>query len=184
MNVVVVTPRVGELLDMALVKQHLAVEHDDHDAMIAAYVAATAAWLDGPAGWLGLALGPQTLRLDRVGFGGAAGFELPCGPVSDIDSLEWTDGAGVATEVEASLYELVEGTNRVRLAAGEAWPSAGCPVSVTYQTGYAANALPAGIKAAMLLHIEILYTRPDDKRLAALERSRDDLLNPVRRWRV
>lgn len=184
MNVVVVTPRAGELLELVLVKQHLAVEHDDHDAMIEAYMAATASWLDGPKGWLGLALGAQTLRLDRYGFGGADGIELPCGPVEAVTEITWADSTGTVTTVDSSVYELVAGTNWVRLAPGQSWPSSCGPVSVTYETGYGDGALPPGIQAAMLLHVEILYDRPDDKRLAALERSRDDLLNPVRIRRV
>lgn len=183
-DVVVVTPRSGALIELALVKQHLRVEHSDHDDLIADHVEAAAIWLDGPKGWLGLSLGLQTLRLDRVGFGGRDGIELPCGPVQSIEDVTYLDSDGSDVSVDADVYALKD-ANRVRLVAGKSWP-AGCgvDVSVTYVAGYAADALPAGIRNAILLHVKILYGQPEGQTLAALERSRDDLLNTVRVWRV
>ena len=185
MEVVVVEPLDSEVVPLDLVKQHLDVEHGDHDDRIQAAIDAAVSWLDGPKGWIGLALGPQTLRLDRTGFGPAEGFELPCGPVTDVTEISWRDSDGTVTLFDAGLYELVEGTNRVRLTAGSSWPASGVAVSVTYDAGYATGAdLPAPIRSAILLQAEILYDRPDEKRQAALEASRDNLLSPVRIRRV
>lgn len=183
MNVVVVTPRAGPFIDLALAKSHLRVEHGDHDVLIGDYVEACATWLDGPTGILGLSVGPQTLRAERIGFPGGDGFELPCGPVQTVEGIGYVDWTGTAQTVLPDVYEL--NANRVLLAQGQAWPSGACsPVSVTYVAGYASGDLPAAIRQAALLHLKILYDQPDDKSLAALERSRDDLLAPFRKRRV
>lgn len=183
MTVVVVTPRSEPLIDLALAKQHLRVEHGDHDELIADYIEGVSDWLDGPTGILGLALGPQTLRLERVGFGDAGGYELTCGPVQSIEEIGYRDWAGEPQIVPAEVYQL--DANRVRLDAGAVWPSgAWSPVSVTYIAGYAADELPANIRNAALLHLKILYDQPEDKALAALEKSRDALLSPIRKRRV
>lgn len=185
MSVVVVTPPAAPLVDLALVKAHLRVEHGDHDAIIAGHLAACAEWLDGPSGVLGRALAPQTLRLDRVGFGEPCGLELPCGPVQSIETIVYRDSGGAEQVVAPEIYQLDAGTNRVRPAAGRVWPAgSGAPVSVTYVAGYAEGDLPPSIRAAILLHLNILYDRPVERELAALERSRDALLSPKRKRRV
>lgn len=183
MTVVVVAPRAVPFIDLVVAKSALRVEHNDHDTLIADHVEACAAWLDGPTGVLGLAIGPQTLRLERAGFGGPEGYELPCGPVTDIESISYRDIDGQVQAVDAGVYELA--ANRVRLAHGQSWPSGtSSPVSVEYLAGYPENALPASIRNAALLHLKILYDQPHDKALEALERARDDLLSPLRRRRV
>jgi hypothetical protein len=59
----------GEVISLVDAKKHLRVDHGDDDDYITGLVAAAVAWLDGPAGWLGRALGVQTLELvtDRFG---------------------------------------------------------------------------------------------------------------------
>lgn len=185
-EVVVVTPRAGPLIELSLVKAYLRVEHGDHDVLIAAHVEAAASWLDGPSGWLGRSLAAQTLRLDLASRpAGCGGVELPCGPVRSIEAITYlaSDGVTEAT-VDPAVYELK--ANRVRLRAGQAWPTdAGGRLgetSIEYVAGHAT--LPPPIQAAVLMHVRILYDQPIDKDLAALERSRDDLLSPWRIWRV
>ncbi len=70
MPVVVVSPP-APLVGLDLLKQHLRVDGSDDDALITAYAAAAQGQIDGPAGWLGRAIGPQTLelRLDRFDAG-------------------------------------------------------------------------------------------------------------------
>lgn len=180
MGVVVITPRTGDLIGLSLAKAHLRVDHNDHDVLIRAHIEASAAWLDGPKGWLGLCLGRQTLQSDQVGRVTRAGLALPCGPVADI--IEVAFGSGdleEPTEVDPDLFEVE--ANRVRLKAGAIWPGPALgPLSVTYVAGYAAEALPGPVVSAILLHLNILYEQPDDRELAALERARDDLLSPLR----
>lgn len=183
MTVVVVTPPAGLLVALATAKAHLRVEHDDHDGLIEGFIQSCAEWLDGPSGILGLALGEQTLMREGPLGIGSLGTELECGPVTSIESITWHDGAEDQT-VDPALYELV--ANQVRLVAGARYPFGwrDPSVRVTYAAGYGGAQLPANIRAAILLHLKILYDEPEDKALAALERSRDALLAPIRRRRV
>lgn len=179
MDVVVITPRVGDLIGLPLAKAHLHVEHDDHDALIRLHIEAAAGWLDGPRGWLGLCLGVQTLRVGARGTCLAFdGLELPCGPVSAVNSITYRSPDGLdPVEVDPDLYEL--DANRVRRKPGAVWPAPmGEIITVTYEAGYTPATLPAAIQSAILLHLNILYEQPEDKAQAALERARDDLLSP------
>src|SRR5579875_4153338 len=65
MFVAVITPP-EPLVELDLAKQHLRVDDGDSDDLINAYIAAAQANIDGPGGWLGRAIGLQTLevRLD------------------------------------------------------------------------------------------------------------------------
>lgn len=177
MGVVVITPRVGDLIDLADAKVHLGVEHGDHDALIRGHVEAAAGWAEK---WLGLSLGEQTLRLDIRASLTRDGLSLPRGPVSAISSISYDNGIDDdPVEVDAGLYLL--DTNRVRLRRTASWPGPfGGPISITYVAGYAAAELPRAIRSAILLHLNILYEQPEDRALAALERARDDLLSPFR----
>ncbi len=44
------------------VKAHLRVDGDEENDLIQAYIAAAQATIDGPGGWLGRALGKQTIE--------------------------------------------------------------------------------------------------------------------------
>lgn len=184
MNVVVVTPIAEELIDLAIVKAYLRVEHEDHDDLIQMHLDAAIGWLDGPTGWLGRALGPQTVRLDNAALcRGSEGLELPLAPITEITAITWRDSAGEAQTVDPETYELR--ANRVRLIAGASWPSFGAAgPSVEYEAGYPVDEMPPGLRAAILMHVKIQYDPGDEKSLGALERARDALLSPLRLWRV
>lgn len=176
MGVVVITPRTGDLIELDLAKAHLRVERGDHDSLIRAYIEAAASWLDGPHGWLGRCLGPQTLRVDWNGGLSRAGTPLPCGPVTAITQILF---GPTESPADPDLYELH--ANGVRLRDAAFWPgSPGGRVSVTFEAGYPQGEMPAAIQSAILLHLTILYEQPSDRELAALERARDDLLSPFR----
>lgn len=176
MNVVVITPRTGDLIDLNIAKAHLRVERGDHDDLIRTYIEAAASWLDGPQGWLGRCLGPQTLRADTRGGLTFLGLELRCGPVSEVEAVTF---GPAETPADPDLYELR--ANRVRLRENASWPASPFgPLSITYVGGYPAGQMPGAILSAILLHLTILYEQPEDRELAALERARDDLLSPFR----
>lgn len=185
MAVVVVVPPAAPLIDLEVAKAHLRVEHGDHDVLIAGHINACADWLDGPEGILGRALGMQTLRAAvDGGFRAVSLTELSTGPVRALVSVDYRDAEGMPQIVADGVCGWDEDANRVRLIPGQAWPAYGTDVSITYTAGYSADALPASIKGAILLHLNILYDQPEDKALAALERARDALLSPKRKRRV
>lgn len=72
------------------VKRHLRVDHDDEDVIIAAYLEAAIAHLDGLSGTLGMALAPQTWR--AVFCEGSDIDCLPLGPVISREAPVTVDG--------------------------------------------------------------------------------------------
>lgn len=150
--VVVVEPRADDLLiQIELVKKHLRVEHEDDDDLISLYAEAVAGWLDGPAGWLGRALGQQTLRVDGPPQCGAV-LALPYPPVTEVVAISYSGADGADVIVPPSDYDVR--ANRVRLVGGS-WP--GAELSVEFVAGYTPATLPRAIQAAMLLMIGDLY---------------------------
>lgn len=193
MDVVVVTPRTAALVDMALAKKHLRVEHDDDDDLIELYAEAVTSWLDGPAGWLGRSLGPQGLRADFDASAGTADLTsrteipLPYGPVSAVASVTFVDSGGAASIADAETYELI--ANRVRLIPGAQWPTEGCNrVVVEYTAGHAADGLPRAISAAILLMVGDLYANRETGVIGTISAdvkmtvTAERLLTPWRLW--
>lgn len=154
MRVVVVTPP-DPALPLDLVKRHLRVEGDADNTLIASYIEAATEHLDGPAGWLGRALGVQTLEAHLDNFD-CGSIRLPYPPVIEIVSITYVDAAGVDQTIAADRYELL-GPSLVPVY-GASWPRPRWQreaVRVRYHAGYAQ--LPAAIRAALLLVIGDLW---------------------------
>ena len=95
MSATVVTPP-APIVTLEEAKAHLRVDHADEDALITAVVATATAWLDGPDGWLGRALGEQMLEVDFPADGDPADRAYPCPPVRAIlAETPSADGAAV-----------------------------------------------------------------------------------------
>lgn len=122
--------------------------HAANDASVAAKIAAATAEIDGPQGWLGRALGPQTLELvgtaDEL-FQGCELILLPCPPVIELVSIAYLDADRASDTVDPSTYVAVE--NTVALAVGKRWPTAGSfadAVRIRYRAGYDGEEVEAG----------------------------------------
>lgn len=185
MRVVVVGGPVSAL-HLDEVKQHLTVEHDEDDALIAGMAEAATAHIDGPDGWLGRAIGEQSLEayleaptFDRV-------ICLPYPPVIAVTSIEARRADGWEL-IPADHYE-VRGAEVWR-AGSIAWPRwVDDPeaVRVRYTAGY--SALPAPIRAALLLMVGDLYQNREtvtEGAVAQIPMSTTvaRLLAPYRVWR-
>lgn len=90
-------------------------------------------------------------------------IELHYGPVQSVTSVTYVDGAGSTQTVDSANYSLDTYSNPavLRLTYSGTWPTHRGDirgVTVTYVAGYAnAAAVPAEIKAAILLKLESLY---------------------------
>lgn len=118
-------------------------------------IAAATAHIDGPEGWLGRAIGVQTLEMRMDAFP-QDDFKLPFPPSIDIISVKYLDGSGVEQTVDNSLYELRGST--LGLSWNSAWPAAARhpeAVRIRYDAGYAE--IPAPIRAAILIMTADLY---------------------------
>ncbi|MFN3766689.1 MAG: head-tail connector protein [Aliihoeflea sp.] len=156
-RVVVIVPPLP-IVELADLKQHVKVEHDDDDALLAAYLAAATGHIDGPDGWLGRALGVQTLEAGLDGFVYDP-ISLPCRPINAIVSIRYEDAAGVWRDLAPDVYELKDDV--VGTAWGKTWPTTRAyrgpsrSVVIRYQAGY--ENVPAPIRVAVMMMAADLY---------------------------
>lgn len=155
MRVFVVTPP-DPVVTWAEAAAHLKIEGSTSEQdYVAALVAAATASIDGPDGWLGRALGAQTLeaRFDRFC---DPRILLRCPPVSAIVHIKYLDTNGELQTLSPADYELQGDT--VVLAYNASWPDTlkhSEAVRIQYATGY--DDLPAAIRAAILLMVGDLF---------------------------
>ncbi len=185
MTVTVITPP-APVLTLDEVKRHLIVEHHDHNALIQAYMQASVDHIDGPRGWLGRAIGPQTLemRLDRFE---CDFIRLRCPPVIEVVSIKYDDTASAEQTLDASAYA-ADPEGVVRLGATP-WPSVsgrrGC-LRIQYRAGY--EKLPPSIRSALLLMIGDFYAFRETAALGVsatqvpMSANVEALLAPYRVW--
>ena len=138
-------------------RDHARVDSGHEDGLIAAYIDAATARLDGPDGLLGRALVTQTWRQDFDAF--ATKLRLPLAPVQSITSVAYYDADGAAQPLDAALYALRADSLGPYLEAAPdaAWPSTATradAVSVTFVAGYGApSAVPAPIRQAIRMMV-------------------------------
>ena len=185
MRVLVITPP-APVVSLAEAKLHLRVDAGDEDTLIEGMVAAATAHIDGPDGWLGRAIGAQTLELRTDVFRDA--MPLPYPPVLEIVSVKHLDGAGEELTLLAAEYEL-RGT-LIGSAFGRRWPSVGYhseAVRIQYRAGY--ETVPPAIRAAILLMTDDLYRNRGEaitgtiSARVAMSTTVERLLEPFRVWR-
>jgi uncharacterized phiE125 gp8 family phage protein len=158
MTIAVITPPAA-IVDLTAAKAHLRVDHNDDDLLIEGYIAAASGAVDGPDGWLGRAVGRQTLELSEDAFycANGRGLELPCPPVVSIDMVKYDDENGAEQTLASSAYRLTSRA-RLELISGASWPSlrAGSDaLRIRYLAGY--EVVPAPIVASVLLMTGDLY---------------------------
>lgn len=146
------------------------------DTGVAGLIAAVTEEIDGPSGWLGRSLGPQTIEwTDWIGCCRAL---LPCGPIIKIESVTAVDRDGVETTVDPSTYRL-DG-NCIVIADGASWVA--CEKHrIRYKAGYngttgagagevQTGAIPERARQAIILsvqhlrslQVESLYLKVDE----------------------
>lgn len=149
----------AEPVSLAEAKLHLKVEHSVDDTLIAAIIQAAREAAEHETG---RSLMPQTWELLLDAFPADA-IKLDKPPVTSVVSVKYLDSGGVQQTLDGSAYTLdadyVPGY--VLPAYGTFWPSTQDAINavvVRFATGYAnAAAVPAGIRAWMLLRIGALY---------------------------
>lgn len=156
MNTIVITAPPA-IVSWAEAKAHLRLDGDDEKAYVEALVAAATAWIDGPAGWLGRAIGEQDLE---TRFSEFCDRMLLMAPVIEIDAVEYVDETGESKPVDGTAYRVVGQQSRPHLspAYGLSWPHARCDpdaVRVRYSAGYLE--IPAPIRQAILLLVGQWY---------------------------
>jgi uncharacterized phiE125 gp8 family phage protein len=188
MRVVVVTPPEPVIIQEEAA-QHLRLgDSVDEYQLLESITAAATAHIDGPDGWLGRAIGVQTLEAYLPSFGQTS-IRLPYPPAIDVVSIDYVDQAGESVTLDEAGYELTG--NLLRPAWPNPWPTAqwrGCegePVRIRYRAGY--EELPAPIRAAILLMIGDLFEYRETAvsgSISAIPMSTtvERLLSPFRVW--
>lgn len=190
MSVVVIT-RPEPLVDIDTAKAHLRVDHNDDDTLIAAYIAAACAHIDGPGGWLNAAIGAQTLELRRDSFidRRCDSIDLPFSPVREVVSVKYLDADGVEQTADPTSYVLASDAV-LHPAYGTSWPSpryTADAVRIRYDAGY--EQAPEAVVAAVLLMVGDLYQRRESTTdgsatAVPMSTSVENLLAPYRAWRL
>jgi uncharacterized phiE125 gp8 family phage protein len=145
MRVVVVEPPAAAV-SLEEAKRHLRVDHPDDDALITSLIAAAQGHVDGPGGWLGRAIGVQTLEARLSGMPGC-GVLLPYPPLVGVQEISFE---GVT--IDPQTYRLADSEDRITLQRGASWPASGQAdgsVKIRYRAGYVE--VPAALKVAILL---------------------------------
>jgi len=154
----------------------IAGSHASDDAAVASMIAAVTEEIDGPTGWVGRSLGPQTLEWS--GWLGSRRMWLPCGPVIAIVSVKTVDEDGVEEEVDASTWR--QDGDEIVVAQGANWVSR-YRHRVRYKAGYngttgagegevQTGAVPERARQAIILSVQhlkslsvpSLYLRADE----------------------
>lgn len=186
---VVVPP--APLLTLDQVKAHVRPDTDEADEYLRNLVAVAQGQIDGPAGWLGLSVGPQTLEGRGPSLAALAGDgePLPYGPVIEVVSADVIAPDGTTVAVDPAAFLLADDT--LTLAPGRTWPTAAPrpdAARLRYRAGFPpagdppVSTVPAPILQALLVMVALLYeNRLGDVDLAG-NRTVAGLLAPFRRW--
>lgn len=193
---VVVIERPGPVVSWEEAKAHLRLDGDDEQAYVEGLVAAAQGWIEGPDGWLGRALGVQTLEVSLDRF--CSAFMLPVLPVISVVEIRYRNATGAEAAVPAETYDL---TGRVvSVVPGAAWPATGSFVDaakVRYVAGYGrmsgdgedaalVNDVPAPIRHAILLLVGQWFAFrsnvAEDGKTVQLPFAVEALLSPFRVW--
>lgn len=151
MSVTVITPP-EPIVSLDEAKQHLRVEHDSDDAYIDGLIAVATSAIDGPSGWLGRALGEQTLetRFDCW----PRPLKLPYPPEIEIVSVTYIDPAGV--EQSWPLTEPLPYDDLPAVRGRRA------DIRIRWKAGYPAGKVPGAIRHAILLMVGDLYANREN----------------------
>lgn len=144
-------------LSVAAFRDAARIDHSSEDALLAVYLAAAVAELDGPDGVLGRCIAPQTWRMQLAGWSDP--IVLPVEPVRSI-AVVYDDPAGDEQVLAAQDYALETGVGirpRLRWAvtARPALAAMPWPVRITIEAGPAS--VPSDLLTAVWMRAADLY---------------------------
>ncbi|MPZ58444.1 MAG: hypothetical protein GEU91_18515 [Rhizobiales bacterium] len=158
------------LIDLALIKQHVRVDHDDEDELLEMYAAAAISWAEGDTHrtifqrahrWI-IKDFPHFHRMD---------IRLPRGKTQSVESIAYVRGGQAGTLIGSSSgspagtdyqEDLRSESGGVLMPPqGGSWPSVDCdvpaPVTVNFTAGWASVDVPKDLLHAILFWIADAY---------------------------
>lgn len=193
MTLKLITGPVDEPIPLAKAREHLRVETNAEDGLIASLIVAARMHVEAMTG-RSLMTTEWELRADSFPCAGEA-QTLPRAPLDTLDAVTYIDDAGAEQTVTSTVYQLIQPVGptanlaSVVLAYSQTWPTArGEADAVRYQftAGYAdEDAVPEPIKSAMLLIVGDLYENRQAQVAGAMAQLTPNatvaaLLNPFR----
>lgn len=187
MSIVVVTPS-EQVIAFEDVERHLVEVPTEDKVYVEGLTVAATAWIDGPAGWLGRALGPQLLewQLDHWPCGN---WRWPIVPFLELDSVSYVDVNGDVQTLPGTDPLDVDPLPAIRGKSGD--------VRIRYWAGYGKRdpndaskwtaSVPAPIKVAVMMLVAQWYNTRENvitsETVAQVPFAVDALLQPFRVYR-
>lgn len=156
-----------------VVPADIAGSHAANDAKVAATIAAVTEELDGPTGWLGRAIGVQTI--EASGQFCAERTLLPCRPIIEIKSLVTEDRDGNSAAADPATWR--QDGDELVIHRGATWTRRYRHI-VRYEAGYDGQSVedggtgpvPARIKQAIIVMVQdLIATKAENLFLRAEE---------------
>jgi uncharacterized phiE125 gp8 family phage protein len=188
MALVVITPP-DPVVSWEEAKVHLRQDSDDEKTYVETLIAAATAWIDGPAGWLGRAIGPQLLEWRVSCWPDGDRFRMPMEPEIEIASVKYIDPTGSEQEWPFPTPLYFDDLPAVRGRVGD--------IRIRYWAGYGKRdpqdatkwiaEIPAPIIQAILLLVAQWFTNRSAVRIGdavnQLPFAVEALLGPYKVWR-
>lgn len=162
-----ITPPADTPVSLTEAKAHLRVDHSDDDVMIGSLIDAVTDHVQGKDGFLGRALIDQTWELVLDEFPENE-LKIPLPPLIEVLSVKYDDAAGNEQTIDPADYTVDTVSEPGWILPGTTWPATFDGINsvrIQYRAGYLDTssppvaAVPADIKAAMLLMIGTLYAQ-------------------------
>ncbi len=196
MLVEVITEPTVEPVTLSDMKDHLRIDHTDHDDLITALIQASREYIEAACG---RALVEQTRAVYYQAWPDNDRFELPYPPVQSVSSIVYTGADGTENTFASSNYSVITNRSPGLLVLGyeKVWPSTTLhheewPIKITYVCGYDATTdsppdyrtnIPESLINAMKLDVERRYDRPQKDYAERLDHVIEQILSPYRVWR-
>lgn len=146
------------IVTVAEVKAWTRIDCADDDALVEGLIVAATQWLDAPSGWVGRALGVQTLEMT---FGAECWrrgrLPLWYPPIRDVVSVHYHDADGLEHDLADASWRL--SGEAVVPEVGVSWPDVECrpdAARVVYRAGY--DIVPEPIRLAIMMLVAHWYT--------------------------
>lgn len=168
-------------------RQHLIVSgFTDDDEQIERFIQAATDYLERT---LNIALVTQTWKQSFCSFNRL--LQLRMGPVASVDAVKCFGPDNAEITVPAASYSCltyISGTV-VQLTYGNEWPATSSrqdAVTIEYTAGTSASEVPASLKAAILMHVGLMYSYRGDPEGPRIEDNSayEALIWPFRRPKV
>ena len=169
---------------------HLKLDGDQTDKVyVEGLIAAATGHIDGPDGWLGRALGVQTLEARFSVYESISKARLPYPPLIALVSASYLDRPGAEQVADIADLETY-GSDLVPVSGMWPWEGGSLrreAIRVRYKAGYP-DGIPAAIRVAILMMVGDMYrnrvtTQPGTQSVVPMSTKVEDLLARFRVYR-